>query len=98
MTDFQADHSLELECERKWLISKKIPYDLNSIKSVKIQQRYFKNTENKTQRIRLIDDKTYILNRKVFQKGVLGAVEMEKKITKKEAEELLKHAIPNQMG
>jgi hypothetical protein len=47
------------------------------------------------QRLRCIDNSDYILTYKQKQKGVLGKVETEKKLSKEEFEELLSYSIPN---
>jgi hypothetical protein len=50
------------------------------------------------QRLRCIDNSDYILTYKQKQKGVLGKVETEKKLSKEEFEGLLGYAIPNANG
>ncbi len=87
----------ELEFERKYLVKQPIGFDLTQFPSTSIVQRYI-DYGWVIQRLRCIDNSDYILTYKQKQKGVLGKVETEKKLSKEEFEGLLGYAIPNANG
>lgn len=84
----------ELEFERKYLVKEPIGFDLTQFPSTSIVQRYI-DYGWVTQRLRCINNSDYILTYKQKQKGVLGKVETEKRLSESEFKELLNYAIPN---
>lgn len=86
-----------IEFERKFLVMS-IPFSLDQYPSLDIKQWYIKIGKNPIQRVRCINNRTYILNKKYKHRSIAGKVELEKDLSKDQFEEYIKHRIPNQIG
>lgn len=92
-------HNLQhdLEFERKFLIKLPLGFDLEQFHKADIEQRYIKHNTD-TQRLRCVNGSDYIITYKQKQKWVLGKVEIEQHISKKEFDGLSHYIIPNANG
>lgn len=86
---------IQIEFEKKFLVSQPLPFDLLTYKHHSIKQRYIQTKHGKVQRVRSIDDKEYRLTTKYDDTQILGKVEIEKEINKEEFELHKTQAIPN---
>lgn len=80
-----------MEIERKWLVKpENIPYNLNELKSLEIEQAYI--SFSPTIRVRKIDGREFILTVKAKTQTELSRVEYEINISGEEYDNLVKKA------
>ena len=83
---------MALEIERKFLVKGK--YKHLAIKSERITQAYLSLVPERTVRIRMKDQKSFITIKGIVNNSGLSRYEWEKEISKQEAQDLLELCIP----